>query len=619
MRVDEAVQRRTAAFERVPEQVLMAQPHYVATEDGWLFTWHHRPPAHVRRGASVVLCPPLGFEYMSAYTTFRILAEQIAAAGFDVLRLDYDGTGNSSGHCDDPDRVGAWVRSVAVAIHEARRLAGSTHVALVGFRAGAILALQAAAETCHVERVVLWHPFASGHTYVRELKALAGLSRQEFAVEETDACGLNVAGHLMTIETIEALDRWTLDAVGRRPACNVLIVDRDDRPVPALIDAHLERLGAHVTRIRPGGTLAMLAIPHEAKVPREVVQAITAWFDGWDFSFNLPPAESRNIRPRDHVPAGTPYGERAVRFGPDDRLFGVVDSPADNRTVTQAIILLNTGVEYHVGPHRMYVPLARQWASEGYMVLRFDLGGIGDSRPPGAPAANLAYPDHMLEDLGHAVAWVRHAAPRSRVVVAGLCSGGWLAFRAARDGLAIDAVVSVNPPLYLRDGSAGTQWVSQELEFERYHRAMRDGSKWLKVLRGQASYRTFVHSARSALGRRAAVRFSGLWRNSFPDSLANDLCTIADRCIDCLFVFSEGDPGLEYFGVHAPPARRRTRVRRFIREQVVQGAGHTFRPTSAQQKLRQLLTDFVAAGAGSTATRNDASTGLPISSPRGVL
>jgi alpha-beta hydrolase superfamily lysophospholipase len=597
MRVDEAAQRRSVAFQRVPEPLPVSQPHYVAAGERWLFTWHHRPPAHARRNASVVLCPPLGFEYMSAYTTFRILAEQIAALGFDVLRLDYDGTGNSSGHCDDPDRAGAWVRSVAVAIREAQRLAGSTRVALVGFRAGAILALQASAETCHVERIVLWHPFASGHAYVRELKALAGLSHQVHAVEETDARGLNVAGHLMTNQTIEALDRWTVDAVRRRPARDVLIVDREDRPVPALIDAHLERLGAHVARIRPGGTPAMLAVPHEAKVPQEVVQAITAWFDEWEFS--SPPAASSNVRPRDNVPAGTPCRERAVRFGPDDRLFGIVDSPAHNRTVTQAIILLNTGVEYHIGPHRMYVPLARQWASEGHMVFRFDLGGIGDSRGPGATAANLAYPDHMLEDLGHAVAWVRRAAPRSRVSVAGLCSGGWLAFRAACEGLAIDAVVSVNPPLYLRDGSAGTQWISQEQEFERYHRAMRDGAKWLKALRGQASYRSFVHSARSALGRRVAVRFGGLWRNSFPDGLANDLCTIANRGIDSLFVFSEGDPSLDYFRVHAPPARRRTRVRRFIREQVVQGAGHTFRPLSSQQTLRQLLTDFVAAGAGS--------------------
>src|SRR3982751_2922406 len=85
MRADEAV--------RLP--LPAAAPHVVAADERCLFMWHHRPPAPACRGAGVVLVPPLGFEYMSAYTTFRILAEQIAAAGFDVLRLDYDGTGNS--------------------------------------------------------------------------------------------------------------------------------------------------------------------------------------------------------------------------------------------------------------------------------------------------------------------------------------------------------------------------------------------------------------------------------------------------------------------------------------------------------------------------------------------
>jgi alpha-beta hydrolase superfamily lysophospholipase len=585
----------------------VAEPCFLAANDGWLFTWHHRPPAHGRRGAAVILCPPLGFEYMSAYTTFRILGERLAALGFDVLRLDYDGTGNSSGDHLQPDRVGAWLRSVALAIDEARRLTGSRLVALVGFRAGAILALDAAAKAGGVERLVLWNPFASGHAYVRELKALAGLSRQDHASDEADARGVNVAGHLVTNETIDALDRWSLDAIQQRPAADVLIVDRDDRPAPPMVDARLESLGARVTNIRPGGTSAMLALPHVAKVPDAVVQGIARWFDGWAVSSraaaDTPAAGCRGI-----APTMDGCSERAVRFGPAGRLFGLVDSPADHASIRQAIILLNTGVEYHVGPHRMYVPLAREWASQGRLVLRFDLGGIGDSRPPDTAPFNVAYPDHMLEDLRHTIAWVREMAPHSQVIVAGLCSGGWLAFRAARDGLDVDAIVSVNPPLYLRDGAAGTQWLSQEHELERYHRSMRDGSKWLKALRGQASYRSFARIAARALGRRAALRISGVLGQSLPDGLANDLWTIARRGIPSLFVFSHGDQGLEYFLAHTPPARRRARVRRFVQHLVVDGAGHTFRPSSSQHTLRAVLTDFVAArGAALTRQEDDGS------------
>ena len=63
-------------------------------------------------------------------------------------------------------------------------MGGLVRLALVGLRAGALLALQAAAVKGGVERLVLWGPFASGRGYVRELKAFAGLSPQDHAQEE---------------------------------------------------------------------------------------------------------------------------------------------------------------------------------------------------------------------------------------------------------------------------------------------------------------------------------------------------------------------------------------------------------------------------------------------------
>src|SRR6185503_5298528 len=123
-----------------PVEIPVAQPRFIAGGGRTLFAWHHAPPPHLRRGAGVVLCPPLGYEYMSAYQTWRILAERLAALGFDTLRVDYDGTGNSAGDHQEPDRVGCWLRSVDGAIAETCRLSGSSDVALVGLRAGALLA-----------------------------------------------------------------------------------------------------------------------------------------------------------------------------------------------------------------------------------------------------------------------------------------------------------------------------------------------------------------------------------------------------------------------------------------------------------------------------------------------
>jgi dienelactone hydrolase len=288
------------------------------------------------------------------------------------------------------------------------------------------------------------------------------------------------------------------------------------------------------------------------------------------------------------------YWERPVRFGPGDRLFGILAGGIDRSSTAPSIILFNTGAGHHVGPHRLYVPLARQWAAGGHAVLRFDLEGIGDSGPASRQllkSCGNAYPSGMLDDARHAIAFVRQAAPGRRVIVAGLCSGGWLAFQAARHGLEVDAIVAINPPLYLRD--ADQQWRAEGRELARYQQSMRNPSKWAKAVRGDASYATFTRLAARSLARKVTLRIRGALGEPPPDSLAGDLCTIAGRGITSFFVFSRGDDGLAYYNLHARPVLGRANLRDAVQHVVVEDAGHAFRPRAAQQLLRSLLTDFV--------------------------
>ena len=69
-----------------------------------LYGWVARPAGGVARGGAI-LCPPMGEEGRAAHRTFRRLAEELADAGIVALRFDYDGTGDSAGLQDDPDRV----------------------------------------------------------------------------------------------------------------------------------------------------------------------------------------------------------------------------------------------------------------------------------------------------------------------------------------------------------------------------------------------------------------------------------------------------------------------------------------------------------------------------------
>src|SRR6185312_10287096 len=110
----------------------------------------------------------------------------------------------------------------------------------------------------------------------------------------------------------------------------------------------------------------------------------------------------------------------------------------------RAVILLNAGAVGRIGPNRLYVELGRRFAEEGTLTLRCDLSGIGDSLPREGETENVVYHGRAVDDVGVAVRWAQQAGAKE-IVVAGLCSGGYHALRAAFAGLPIDTIVVINP------------------------------------------------------------------------------------------------------------------------------------------------------------------------------
>ena len=92
---------------------------------------------------AVVICSPLGRDYLRAHYALRRTAVRLTELGFCVVRFDYDGTGDSAGEGSDPDRLEAWFSGISEALRLVRD-AGVNWVALAGMRSGALLASVAA-------------------------------------------------------------------------------------------------------------------------------------------------------------------------------------------------------------------------------------------------------------------------------------------------------------------------------------------------------------------------------------------------------------------------------------------------------------------------------------------
>lgn len=573
---------------------MSAVPEFFGAGEEMMCGWFHPAAAAADRGTVVVLCPALGFDLICSYRSWRILAERLAAAGFGVLRFDYLATGNSAGNPEEPHQVARWLRSIELAVEHARARTGAERVVLVGLRLGATLAACAARTIPGVDSLVLWSPFRSGRLYARELIALARLSRPESSEEIDASSDLEAAGFLVTRATLDELSGLDMLALSEQPAPRVLVIEREDFPSDSRLLEHLTHLGCAVTVDRIPGTLDTLVQPIRSKVPEPILDRIVTWLVDGHPEHRIAGAVTSPAR--SGAGHGPGWREQPMNFGPDRRLFGILTRPESNEPPAAAVVFLNTGCEHHVGPHRMYVPLSRAWAREGYASLRFDLGGIGDSRTPAGVIENEAYPPHAMDDVASAVAEVRRTTGAESVVVFGICSGGWHAFRAVRDGLPVDAVMAINAPLYVREGSEYTiTELEERLELERYSRSATDPEKWKKVLRGGASIATFTRLAVGAVLRwvRAKVKWLGskLGTASGRDNLGGDLRTIAARKVPTKFVFSDDDLGLAYFHLHARGPLRLGRG--LMSWTVVSNAEHTFGPLQAQCTLRELMRDFL--------------------------
>lgn len=142
--------------------------HYFGNAKRPLFGIYHEP--RIGRGSeeAVLLCAPLGHEYLRTHWTMRHLALRLASQGYHVLRFDYSGTGDSGG---EPEEVllQDWVHDVHTAAEELRDESRVRKLSVVGLRWGATLAALAMGRDQACERLVLADVVPRGADYLHEM------------------------------------------------------------------------------------------------------------------------------------------------------------------------------------------------------------------------------------------------------------------------------------------------------------------------------------------------------------------------------------------------------------------------------------------------------------------
>jgi pimeloyl-ACP methyl ester carboxylesterase len=137
-------------------------------------------------------------------------------------------------------------------------------------------------------------------------------------------------------------------------------------------------------------------------------------------------------------------------------LFGIV-TEVPGKVSGPTMVLLGVATEPHIGPARLWVELAREWALLGLRSVRVDLSGIGESPArPGEPEFVIRLPV-AFDDVAEVAAAVS-SDDASDVVLVGLCSSAYQSLDSAlelhpRGVIALNPVLTFQPPEMLAGGN----------------------------------------------------------------------------------------------------------------------------------------------------------------------
>ena len=401
---------------------MIAQPHWFGPASA-MFGMLHAPAS--LRGA-VVICPPLGYEAVGSHTTLRRLAERLAAIGIACLRITYPGMGY--GPADEPgtDQVPVWRAVIDEAAAEMRAM-GAPWVGAVGLRFSATLAADATAAG-QFDAVVAWDPVVNGRRYARAMKMLAAHTDRDSASE-----GVTLAGVEFAPATLAAMGKCSFQLPKGPPT---LVLQRTE----ASIEAPLEEHGVPVVHI--AGTAAMLDVDAELSViPHEVVDHVTEWLDtqapATPVAATVAPAAVTSTVHRTDVA----LRREAVRVGPS-QLFALL-TREDSRTPTRAVVFLNNGASFAIGPGGAWIDWAEEVARAGGLAVQMDFSGLGESPTVAGGAEQQVYSAVAAQNLRDMASYLRGVGI-SHITAVGLCSGALLALDGVVAGAAIDHVVAIN-------------------------------------------------------------------------------------------------------------------------------------------------------------------------------
>jgi alpha-beta hydrolase superfamily lysophospholipase len=530
-----------------PGNAVHRRPVMLPVVVGPAFGWLHYSGETPGGGVAILICPGLNWDMLRAHHALRILADELAMAGYPVMRLDYPETGDAGDLAGKGslavEHWQSWQQSIHAALDQLRARTGAQRLVLCGLRIGAMLATLVTQQRSDVTALMLLAPVVRGQSYLQQLQMQA---RLEGDTPAQPGQGLEFHELHFSAETLALVSQTDLRGARLPPSLRVAMFMQAASKIGIECERAWDEQGLDVFRTGFEGLESLL---QQSDRPKGAPIDFSPILD-WIRSAVPPEPTLYRVAPWPAASlAQAGWIETPQRFGSDNRLLGMLCQPDGARGDT-AVIIVNTGQNPRFGIARFGVQLGRQLAMSGVASLRMDFAGLGDSL--GFPGKENVETEEFETDRTQDICAAADVLTRlgyRHIAVHGICAG---AYHALKGGLAdprIGVLLLINLPVLQWRGGDSKMFVS---------RLTTKPSFYLQQIVNRRAWRQLLHDLDvGAIIHAQGTRIYGRIRESVlrlaerrgwiePQSVGRRaMKALARRGARTLLLFSFGDNGID--------------------------------------------------------------------------
>lgn len=242
------------------------------------------------------------------------------------------------------------------------------------------------------------------------------------------------------------------------------------------------------------------------------------------------------------------------------RLFGIAHVPRNTTGYgfSIGVNILNPGIKSRVAPHRLNVKLARRLCEEGYLVLRFDPTGIGDSEGEIESGQSILdiwesiQKGRFVPDVKASNRLLGNKYGLDKLFLIGNCGGAVTALLSTKDTYNISGLILIDLPITLISEGKTISLAEKiatgdsfaDLQTRQYLRKLMRADSWLRLLTLRADFGAIFSVVQHIFKIKGAkVNENSLGIKSINQKLVIALESYLSKGGKILFIFAENDSG----------------------------------------------------------------------------